>query len=153
MKVGKHTQPPFLHNIEDKITPSEGGLETEEISNATEGGIRKVKRIDLEAHFTTKEIVQALYKRKDYPRYADDPGTKNRRLWYTADTGEPIGDPLLNKLLDLEETQSVVREDLFNDEKREVAEVFMVDGVELVLRHQLQQVGKFHRDHAARLQQ
>ena len=64
-----------------------------------------MKRIDLEAHFTTKEIVQALYGRKDYPRYADDPGTKNRRLWYTADTGEPIGDPLLNKLLDLEENR------------------------------------------------
>ena len=62
-----------------------------------------MKKIDLEAHFTTNEVIQALYKRKHYPRYADDPGTKNRRLWYTADTGEPIGDPLLNKLLDLGE--------------------------------------------------
>jgi predicted TIM-barrel fold metal-dependent hydrolase len=64
-----------------------------------------MKRIDLEAHFTTKELIKALYENKDYPRYADDPVTKSRRLWYAADTGEPIGDPLLNKLLDLDESR------------------------------------------------
>ena len=86
----------------DKVTESGRGLETNKILNSTGKRVGKMKRIDLEAHFTTKELIQTLYEHKDYPRYADDPGTKNRRLWYTADMGEPIGDPLLYKLLDLE---------------------------------------------------
>ena len=64
-----------------------------------------MKKIDLEAHFITKELVDALYQNREYPRYVDDAVTKSRRLWYTADTGEPIGDILLNKLLDLEENR------------------------------------------------
>jgi len=65
----------------------------------------KTKKVDLEAHFNTDELIKALYEGKDYPRYTNDPGTKNLRLWYTADTGEPMGDRLLHKLLDLEEVR------------------------------------------------
>jgi predicted TIM-barrel fold metal-dependent hydrolase len=64
-----------------------------------------MKRIDLEAHFMTKELVETLYANKDYPKYADDPGTKNRRLWYTEDVAEPIGDPLLEKLMNLDDVR------------------------------------------------
>ena len=64
-----------------------------------------MKKVDLEAHFNTDELIKALYESKNYPRYENDPGTKNLRLWYTADTGEPMGDRLLHRLLDLEEVR------------------------------------------------
>lgn len=57
-------------------------------------------RIDFEAHFVTKDYVRALEENTGYPRYAVDRQTGRRRLEYTGDVGEPIGDILLNKLLD-----------------------------------------------------
>ena len=62
-----------------------------------------MKKIDFEAHYITKGCVKALLENKGYPRYVEDAKTKSRRLWYTPDSGEPVGDGLLNKLLDLGE--------------------------------------------------
>jgi len=62
-----------------------------------------MKRIDFEAHFVTEAYVKAMEENQGYPRYIVDKQTKNRRLWYTSDVGEPLGDILLNKLLDLGE--------------------------------------------------
>ena len=52
------------------------------------------------------------------------------------------------ELLDVEEREAVVREDGRHGEEREVREVLVVDRVELVVLHQLQQVRELHRDDA-----
>lgn len=57
-------------------------------------------RIDFESHFVTKDYVRALEEHTGYPRYSVDGQTGRRRLEYTDDVGEPLGDVLLNKLLD-----------------------------------------------------
>jgi predicted TIM-barrel fold metal-dependent hydrolase len=57
-------------------------------------------RIDFEAHFVTKDYVRALEENTGYPRYSADGQTGCRRLQYTGDVGEPLGDALLNRLLD-----------------------------------------------------
>jgi hypothetical protein len=62
-----------------------------------------MKKIDFEAHFVTSEYVRAMKENNGYPRYGEDPTTGNRRLYYTADVGEPLRDVLLNKLLDFDE--------------------------------------------------
>jgi predicted TIM-barrel fold metal-dependent hydrolase len=59
-----------------------------------------MKKIDFEAHFVTKEYVETMIGNKGYPRYGEDPKTKKRRLCYTPDVAEPLGDPLLHKILD-----------------------------------------------------
>jgi len=59
-----------------------------------------MKKIDFETHFVTKEYVEMMVSNKGYPRYGEDPKTKRRRLYYTPEVAEPLGDPLLNKLLD-----------------------------------------------------
>jgi uncharacterized protein len=64
-----------------------------------------VKKIDLETHFATPEWVDALYANETYPRFADDPATGKRRLYYAADAFEPHGDFLLNRLLNLGESR------------------------------------------------
>ncbi len=60
-----------------------------------------MKKIDFETHFITKEYMEYMSRHKGYPRYGEDPQTKRRRLFYTPDVGEPLGDPLIQKLLDL----------------------------------------------------
>ncbi|MBW1997721.1 MAG: amidohydrolase [Deltaproteobacteria bacterium] len=60
-----------------------------------------MKKLDFEAHFVTRDYVRALENNTGYPHYRVDSDTGRRRLWYTSDVAEPIGDPLLNKLLDL----------------------------------------------------
>ena len=62
-----------------------------------------MKKIDFEAHFVTKEYVRVIEENKGYPRYVVDGESGKRRLWYTPEVGEPLGDVLLNKLLDLGE--------------------------------------------------
>jgi uncharacterized protein len=62
-----------------------------------------VTRIDLEAHFVTNDYVQALEEHCTYPRYSLDRQTGRRRLEYTDDVGEPLGDALLGKLQDVGE--------------------------------------------------
>jgi uncharacterized protein len=64
-----------------------------------------MKKIDLETHFITKEYMEYMSRHKGYPHYGEDPKTKRRRLFYTPDVGEPIGDPLIEKLLDLGKTR------------------------------------------------
>jgi uncharacterized protein len=63
----------------------------------------KTRKVDLEAHFNTDELIKALFESKGFPKYLNDPGTQNLRLWYTADTGEPMAEQLLKKLVDLGE--------------------------------------------------
>ena len=62
-----------------------------------------MKKIDFETHFMTKECLKALYDNKEYPRYVDDNQIKTRLIWYTPDAAEPVGDQILNSLLDLGE--------------------------------------------------
>jgi len=62
-----------------------------------------MKKVDFEAHFMTKNCVKAMLENKGYPRYTEDEKGKSRRLWYTPEAGEPVGDVLLDKLLDLGE--------------------------------------------------
>jgi predicted TIM-barrel fold metal-dependent hydrolase len=62
-----------------------------------------VRIIDLETHFATQEWVDAMYANDGWPRFADDPATGHRRLWYWEETFEPYGDRLLDRLLDLGE--------------------------------------------------
>lgn len=62
-----------------------------------------MRTIDLETHFATPEWVAAMYANPGYPRFADEPTTGKRRLYYSESTFEPHGDFLLNRLLDLGE--------------------------------------------------
>ncbi len=57
------------------------------------------------------------------------------------------------QLLDVEDHQAVLREDALRHHEREVAEVLVIDGVELVLRHQPREMRKLHRDDTAGGQQ
>ncbi len=59
-----------------------------------------MKKIDFEAHFYTREYVDALYRHEGYPRFGLDEATKGRRLWYNAEVGQPFADFLLDALLD-----------------------------------------------------
>jgi uncharacterized protein len=59
-----------------------------------------MKRIDFEAHFVTNDYVRALEENTGYPRYSVDTQTGRRCLEYTDDVREPLGDILLDKLLD-----------------------------------------------------
>jgi hypothetical protein len=60
-----------------------------------------MKTIDFETHFTTQGWIDALYANPGYPRFAHDEHTKNRRLFYFEGAGEPYGDVIIDKLLDL----------------------------------------------------
>ncbi len=62
-----------------------------------------MKKIDFEAHFYTKEYLQALSENEGYPRFLEHKQTKAHRLWYAADTGQPFAEFLLKDLLDLGE--------------------------------------------------
>jgi hypothetical protein len=64
-------------------------------------GAEPVKKIDFETHFATQSWVDALYANDGYPRFMHDPQTKNRRLFYRPEGGEPYGDVLLDKLLEM----------------------------------------------------
>jgi predicted TIM-barrel fold metal-dependent hydrolase len=62
-----------------------------------------MKKIDFEAHFATQEWVTKMSENKGYPRYIRDNKTNARRIEWGDGAIEPIGDILLNKLLDLGE--------------------------------------------------
>ena len=62
-----------------------------------------MKKVDLETHFITRDYLEFMNRHTGYPRYGEDPKTGRRRLFYTPEVGEPIGDPLIEKLLDLGE--------------------------------------------------
>ena len=52
------------------------------------------------------------------------------------------------QFLDVEQSQTVRREDFLGCQERKIGEMLVIDRVELVLFHQAHQVRKFHRDHA-----
>lgn len=60
-----------------------------------------MERIDFEAHFVTEDYVRALVENTGYPYYSVDEQTGRRRLQYTDDVGEPLGDALLSRLHDM----------------------------------------------------
>jgi predicted TIM-barrel fold metal-dependent hydrolase len=62
-----------------------------------------MRKIDFEAHFYTQEYIAAMYNNKGYPRFVDDDKTKDRRLWYNAEVGQPFSDFLLSALMNLGE--------------------------------------------------
>ena len=62
-----------------------------------------MKKIDFEAHFFTKEYLQALSENKGYPRFVEGDEGGKHRLYHTEDVGQPYGNFLLNPLLDLGE--------------------------------------------------
>jgi predicted TIM-barrel fold metal-dependent hydrolase len=59
-----------------------------------------MRKIDFETHFVTKDYVRVMEENQGYPRYGVDKQTGSRRLYYADGVGEPLGDILLNKLLD-----------------------------------------------------
>ncbi|RJR47446.1 MAG: amidohydrolase [Desulfobacteraceae bacterium] len=69
--------------------------------NSKKGQAQAMKKIDLETHFITKEYMDYMNRHKGYPRYGKDASTGRRRLFYTDGVGEPLGDSLIEKLLDL----------------------------------------------------
>ena len=70
-----------------------------------------MKKIDFEAHFVTDEWVTMMFENKGYPRYMRDEKTAKCRVQWSPDDVEPIGDILLNKLLDLGEGRLKVMDD------------------------------------------
>jgi predicted TIM-barrel fold metal-dependent hydrolase len=63
----------------------------------------EMKKIDFEAHFITKEWLEQMFENRGYPRYVKDKKTDAYRIEWGDGAIEPIGDILLNKLLDLGE--------------------------------------------------
>ena len=62
-----------------------------------------MKKIDVENHFATEAFVGALYKNPDYPRFVDDPITRERHVYHSPDYWQPFGDALVERLLDLDQ--------------------------------------------------
>jgi len=62
-----------------------------------------MKKIDLEAHFSIEEHMEALRKNKGYPRLAEDEKGKIPTLWFNPEVGLPYGDPLLKNLMNVGE--------------------------------------------------
>jgi len=63
---------------------------------------KAIEKIDLEAHFYTKEYVKTLLDSREFPRFEENKQIGTRRLWYSSDVSQPFGDTRLNKLLDLD---------------------------------------------------
>ncbi len=62
-----------------------------------------MKKIDIENHFATQAYVDALYTNPGYPRFIDDPATGERHVYHSPDYWQPFGDPLVDRLLDLDD--------------------------------------------------
>jgi len=62
-----------------------------------------LKKIDIENHFATEAYIDALYKNPGYPRFVDDEETGVRQVYHAADYWQPFGDPLLDRLRDLDD--------------------------------------------------
>ena len=60
-------------------------------------------RIDVENHFATEAFVGALYRNPGYPRFVDDPVTRERHVYHSPEYWQPFGDPLVERLLDLDD--------------------------------------------------
>jgi uncharacterized protein len=62
-----------------------------------------LKKIDLENHFATQTYVEALYRNPGFPRFVDDPETGQRQVYHSAEYWQPFGEPLVGRLLDLDD--------------------------------------------------
>ncbi|UCB51191.1 MAG: amidohydrolase [Deltaproteobacteria bacterium] len=62
-----------------------------------------MKKIDFEAHFITEEWLEQMFENKGYPKYVRDVKTNTCRIEWGDGAIEPIGDILLDRLLDLGE--------------------------------------------------
>ncbi|MGA2108879.1 MAG: hypothetical protein ABSH25_14685, partial [Syntrophorhabdales bacterium] len=62
-----------------------------------------MRRIDFEAHFYTKEYLEAMYRNTGYPRFTAMQEAKSTKLWYNEEVGQPYGDLLLKDLLNMGE--------------------------------------------------
>jgi len=72
-----------------------------------------MKKIDFEAHFYTREYLQALSKNPEYPRFVyDDKNEKSGKLSYFADLVQPFSEHLLSSLLDVSEGRLKVMDSL-----------------------------------------
>lgn len=72
-----------------------------------------MKKIDFEAHFYTREYLQALSKNLGYPRFAyDDKNEKSGKLSYFADLVQPFSEALLGSLLNTGEERLKVMDSL-----------------------------------------
>lgn len=63
----------------------------------------EMKKIDFEAHFITEEWLEQMFENKGYPKYVRDVKTNTCRIEWGDGAIEPIGDILLDRLLDLGE--------------------------------------------------
>ncbi|MBW1803026.1 MAG: amidohydrolase [Deltaproteobacteria bacterium] len=59
-----------------------------------------MKKIDFEAHFYTRDYLNALYENSGFPRFVEDNENGSRFLWYAAEVSQPFAGPLLDSLLD-----------------------------------------------------
>jgi len=72
-----------------------------------------MKKIDFEAHFCTKEYLEALSKNPGYPRFVyEDKNEKSGKLSFFADLLLPISEPLLRSLLDTGEERLKIMDSL-----------------------------------------
>ncbi len=72
-----------------------------------------MKKIDFEAHFYTREYLEALNKNPGYPRFVyDDKNEKTGKLSYFADLVQPFSEALLGSLLDVSEGRLKVMDSL-----------------------------------------
>ncbi|MEM2465482.1 MAG: amidohydrolase family protein [Candidatus Bathyarchaeia archaeon] len=60
-------------------------------------------KIDIEAHFYTKEYIKTLRRNEGYPKFIWDEETKTYWLWYTAEVSRSHRDIFLEKILDVGE--------------------------------------------------
>jgi predicted TIM-barrel fold metal-dependent hydrolase len=70
-----------------------------------------MKKIDFETHFVTQAWADALFANKECPHFERDPQSNQLRLVYHPGAREPWGDPLLAKLLDLDDMRIKVMDE------------------------------------------
>src|SRR6266705_75388 len=103
------------------------------------------------------EAAIALQRQKsvvDLPlaQLANAPGYRQRGI-FTMTTVDAQRTAVRRQFLDVKKRDAVVRKDPFDRHERQVAEVLVVDGVELVVGYQPRQMRELHGDHAMRRQQ
>jgi predicted TIM-barrel fold metal-dependent hydrolase len=81
------------------------------MGTVAQGKGKDMKKIDLEAHFATKEWIDALLQNKGYPRLVEDKAAQTRRMYFTSEAFEPFTDVLLGNLLDVGEKRLKAMDD------------------------------------------
>jgi uncharacterized protein len=75
-----------------------------------------MKKIDFEAHFYTREYIQALAQNEGYPKFAYDENNQGSgKLSYFADVVQPFPEPLLRLLLDVGEERVNIMDSIGTD--------------------------------------